>query len=52
MNVEFIKSGVGGFFKGRNPNVSFEELKSNYLASSQVVYIGKAGSILGNAITF
>lgn len=42
-NTEFINPGVGGFFKGKDPNVSIEELKLNFVANSQVVYIGKAG---------
>jgi len=48
-NPEFISTGVGGFFKGKNPNVSISELKSNLVPNSRVVYIGKAGSLTGNA---
>lgn len=47
--VEFINPGVGGFFKGKDPNVSISELKSNHVENSQVVYIGKAGSPTGTA---
>lgn len=39
---EFLANGTGGFFKGKNPNVGLEELESNYVAGSKVVYIGKA----------
>lgn len=39
----FITPGVGGHFKGKDPNVSIEELMRNHVPSSQVVYIGKAG---------
>lgn len=42
-NTEFINPGVGGFFKGKDPNVPISELKENYVPNSQVVYIGKAG---------
>lgn len=42
--TEFISPGVGGFFKGEDPNVSKEELKKNFVPNSKVVYIGKAGS--------
>lgn len=42
---EFLAEGTGGFFKGKNPNVSIEELKANYVADSEVVYIGKATSL-------
>ncbi len=47
--VEFINPGVGGFFKGKDPNVSIAELKNNYVDNSQIVYIGKAGSPTGKA---
>ncbi len=46
---DFINPGVGGFFKGKDPNVSIEELNSNYVKDSLVVYIGKAGSPTGKA---
>ena len=41
---EFMNPGVGGFFKGKDPNVSLAELENNYVENSQVIYIGKAGS--------
>lgn len=47
--TEFIDPGVGGFFKGKNPNVSITELKNNYVENSQIIYIGKAGSPTGQA---
>ena len=40
---DFINPGVGGFFKGKDPNVSIEELNENFVSNSLVVYIGKAG---------
>lgn len=40
---EFIDPGVGGFFKGKDPNVSVEQLNENYVPDSLAVYIGKAG---------
>lgn len=40
----FLLSGTGGFFKGKNPNVSILELENNWVDKSLVVYIGKAGS--------
>lgn len=42
---EFLATGTGGFFKGKNPNVGLEELESNYVAGCKVVYIGKATSL-------
>ena len=48
-NPQFIFPGVGGFFKGKNPNVSTQELESNHVPGSLVAYIGKAGSLTGKA---
>ncbi|MFC4691282.1 hypothetical protein ACFO5T_12660 [Dokdonia genika] len=47
--TEFLTKGVGGFFKGKDPNVAVSELKFNLVPNSQVVYIGKAGSPTGIA---
>lgn len=49
IKTEFLPIGVGGFFKGKDPNVPISELKLNLIANSQVVYIGKAGSLTGQA---
>ncbi len=40
---KFLDIGTGGHFKGKNPNVSLSDLKSNWVKDSFVVYIGKAG---------
>lgn len=42
-NPEYLQTGTGGHFKGKNPNVLLEELHSNWVENSLVVYIGKAG---------
>ncbi|MEP2445792.1 MAG: hypothetical protein ABJI69_01080 [Balneola sp.] len=47
--AEFLHPGVGGHFKNRNPNVMQEVLLANFNPESKVVYIGKAGSLTGNA---
>ena len=39
----FLKIGTGGYFKGKDPNVSTAELASKWVASSNIVYFGKAG---------
>lgn len=49
---EFIFPGVGGFFKGRNPNVSIEILNQEFNPGSLIVYIGKAGSHTGSATLY
>lgn len=40
---EFLERGTGGFFKGKDPNVSLEELNKNWVDDTCVVYIGQAG---------
>lgn len=41
--IEFIENGTGGFFKGKNPNVSIDELAYNWVEDANILYIGKAG---------
>ncbi|MTI68593.1 MAG: hypothetical protein FH753_18585 [Firmicutes bacterium] len=41
--VKFSDLGTGGFFKGKNPNVSIEKLNNKWVLSSNVLYIGRAG---------
>ncbi len=41
--LEFLEIGTGGYFKGKNPNISVDELKSNWIDNTIAVYIGKAG---------
>jgi len=40
---QFLTEGTGGFFKGKNPNVSIAELKENWIDGTSIIYIGKAG---------
>jgi hypothetical protein len=40
----FLKQSTGGRFKGRDPNVSAEDLEANWVHNSPIVYIGKAGA--------
>lgn len=39
----FLHPGVGGFFKGKDPNLPEEVLRQNVVEGTPVVYIGKAG---------
>lgn len=41
----FVQQGSGGFFKGKNPNVSIAELEQNWINNTPVLYIGKASSL-------
>jgi excinuclease UvrABC nuclease subunit len=42
---EFLSIGSGGYFKGKNPNVSTDRLQENWVEQTPVVYIGKATSL-------
>jgi excinuclease UvrABC nuclease subunit len=44
-NPEFLQTGTGGHFKGKNPNVTIDELKRNWVEKTPIVYIGKATSL-------
>jgi hypothetical protein len=44
----FLAKGTGGHFKGKDPNVSIEELWSNWVEDADILYIGKAGGIRNN----
>ena len=39
----FLKEGTGGFFKGKDPNVSIEELEDNWIDDEPILYIGQTG---------
>jgi len=39
----YLDIGTGGHFKGKNPNVSLQELEKNWIDKTIVIYIGKAG---------
>lgn len=41
----FIEKGSGGFYKGKNPNVSIDTLSEKWIDDVKVVYIGKATSL-------
>ena len=45
----YLQVGTGGHFKGKNPNISIQELKGNWINKTLVVYIGKAGSDTSSA---
>lgn len=48
-NPKYLAKGVGGFFKGKDPNISMAELQANWVENARTVYIGKAGGITGSA---
>ena len=39
----FVERGSGGFFKGKNPNVSMNILKEKWVEETKLVYIGRGG---------
>jgi hypothetical protein len=40
---QFVVSGTGGRFKGKDPNVSVDTLRNEWVNNTPVIYIGKAG---------
>lgn len=44
----FMETGTGGHFKGKNPNVSLEELWGSWVEGADILYIGKAGGVSRN----
>ena len=46
---EFVENGTGGFFKERDPNVGLSVLREKWVNKTKVIYIGKAGSLEGQA---
>jgi len=44
-----VEQGTGGYFKGKNPNVSLIELEANWVEDANIVYIGKGGGSSSNA---
>ena len=46
---ELVAKGTGGAFKGKDPNVSIDQLKRNWVENTHVIYIGKAGGSTSNA---
>lgn len=42
---EFLENGTCGFYKGKNPNFTINELKSNWVEDTIVLYIGKANNL-------
>lgn len=43
MQKEFLEKGTGGNYKHKNPNVTIQELESNWVDGTQILNIGKAG---------
>lgn len=48
---KFVERGVGGFFKGKDPNVSVSELESKWVDGAIVIYIGKTEHSLNHRIS-
>jgi len=44
-DTDFLETGVGGHFKGRDPNVPVKTLQNNFIPEALVVYIGKSNNL-------
>lgn len=42
---KFLAVGTGGYYKGKEPNVSVDTLKDNWVDGTPVIYIGKSNNI-------
>lgn len=42
---DFLIKGSGGYYSGREPNISIDELEKQWVDNSLVMYIGKAKNI-------
>lgn len=40
----FLSKGTGGYFKGKDPNVTGDVLNGKFISGVNIVYIGKVGS--------
>jgi hypothetical protein len=45
----FLAHSIGGRFKGKGPTVPVATLRTRWVVDTPVVYIGKAGSLTGDA---
>lgn len=45
--IRFLSQSIAGHFKGRDPTVRVDQLQTAWVPSSQVLYLGKAGTALG-----
>lgn len=48
-NYNFLEVGSGGHFKGKDPNVLTSLLKTKWVKTARVIYIGKAGGLESKA---
>ena len=48
---QFAPKGVGGFFKGRIPNVTVSELESKWIEDTIIIYVGQTGDSLARRLT-
>ena len=52
---KFRTPGTGGYFKGKDPNVSISRLRQEWVAGAFVVYVGQSGNLqrrIGQLIQF
>ena len=42
---KFLDPGTGGYFKGRDPNVSIDELENNWVEDALIIYVGSSSNL-------
>jgi len=47
-DISFCNPGTAGFFKGKDPNVTIDELNRKWVEDANVLYIGRAGGTAKN----
>ena len=47
----FIGCGTGGYYKGKNPNVSISKLSQNWVENSPILYIGETADTLNKRLS-
>jgi ADP-ribosylglycohydrolase len=47
----FLQEGTGGYYKGKNPNISVELLHENWVEDADILYIGETKATLRERVT-
>ena len=42
---EFLNPGTGGYFQRKDPNVSIDKLKNDWVEDALIIYVGRSGNL-------